>query len=288
MFYIEPFVQITTEVGFSYFANSGYNTNLIFPPHTHSIVEILFFVEGEHRVLCDGREYVAKEGDVLLIRSFAAHELYGNSGGLNKHYALQISAALLFNLSFDSLRTTYLLSLSEANGNSKSLWTKEECDRNGLTALFSDFHKEFTAKSFGYDIACISIISQILLTIIRESDNYSIKSNVSEDIKRRIYDCMIFMRRNFKEDLTEEICAKNISLSRCYFSRNFKAVTGRSFKEYLNLVRIEHANTLLSTTELTVSEIASICGFSSASHFIYTYKKSQNITPLAFRNKNKR
>ncbi len=285
---MEPFVQIIKEVGFSYFANSGYDYNLIFPPHTHSVVEILFFTEGLHKVISDGKEFIVGEGDVLLVRSFATHELYGNSIGLNKHYALQIPAALLLSLSFETLSTTYLLNLSEANAEAKCHWTKEECEKNGLEEMFIRLHNEYNSKKFGYDIACVSIVAQILLTVLRESENDSLKSTISEDIKRRIYDCMIFMRRNFKEDLTEEICAKNISLSRCYFSRNFKAVTGRSFKEYLNLIRIEHANTLLTTTEKSVSEIASICGFGSASHFIYTYKKSQNTTPLVFRNKNKR
>ena len=285
---MEPFVQIIKEIGFSYFANSGYGYDLIFPPHTHSVVEVLFFTEGKHRIISDGKEFFANEGDVLLIRSFAAHELYGNDIGLNKHYALQIPTALLFSLSFETLGTTYLLSLSEANSDAKCLWTRKECEKNGLKDMFNSLHREFTEQKFGYDIACVSVVAQILLTLLRESKSDDLSSAVSEDIKRRIYDCMIFMRRNFKEDLTEEICAKNISLSRCYFSRNFKAVTGRSFKEYLNLIRIEHANTLLTTTEKSVSEIASICGFGSVSHFIYTYKKSQNITPLAFRNKNKR
>ena len=285
---MEPFVQIIKEIGFSYFANSGYDYDLIFPPHTHSVVEILFFTDGKHRIVSDGKEFFANEGDVLLIRSFAAHELYGNDIGLNKHYALQIPTALLFSLSFETLGTTYLLSLSEANSDAKCLWTRQECEKNGLKDMFNSLHREFTEQKFGYDIACVSVVAQILLTLLRESKSNDLSAAVSEDIKRRIYDCMIFMRRNFKEDLTEEICAKNISLSRCYFSRNFKAVTGRSFKEYLNLIRIEYANTLLTTTEKTVSEIASICGFGSASHFIYTYKKSQNITPLAFRSKTKR
>ena len=285
---MEPFVQLVKEIGFSYFANSGQNYGLIFPSHTHSVIEIIFFTEGTHKVVCDGKEYIAQAGDVMLIRSFATHELYGDANGLHKHYCLQVPSALLFSLSFETLGTTYLLNLSESNRDAKCLWTKQECDKNGLKSFFERLHREFSDKNYGYDIACVSIIAQILLTLLRESDNSSLKSPVSEDIKRRIYDCMIFMRRNFKEDLTEEICAKNISLSRCYFSRNFKAVTGRSFKEYLNLVRIEHANSLLSTTDKSVSEIASICGFGSASHFIYTYKKSQSTTPLAYRNKNKR
>ena len=285
---MEPFVQLTKEYGFSYFANSGYNYDLMFPSHTHSVVEILFFKQGQHRVVCDNKEYIANKGDVFLVRSFATHEVYGNEEGHNRHYALQIPTALLFSLSFENLGTTYLLNLSEANSGAKCHWTHEECEKNGLKDMFSRLHNEYSSKEYGYDIACVSTIAQILLTLLRESSYEAANADVSENMKRRIYDCMIFIRRNFKEDLTEDVCAKNISLSRCYFSRNFKTVTGRSFKEYLNLVRIEHANTLLSTTELSVSEIASICGFNSASHFIYTYKKVENITPLAFRNKNKR
>ncbi|MBO5852485.1 MAG: helix-turn-helix transcriptional regulator, partial [Clostridia bacterium] len=158
----------------------------------------------------------------------------------------------------------------------------------GLSDAFERLHEEHSMKKYGHDIACIAILSQILTTLLRETEGESPLPTVSEDIKRRIYSSTIFLRRNFMYDVSEEICAKQASLSRYYFSRNFKAVTGRTFREYLNLVRIEHANVLLTTTEKSISEIASLCGFGSVSHFIYTYKKSQNITPLAFRHKNKR
>ncbi len=40
---------------------------------------------------------------------------------------------------------------------------------------------------------------------------------------------------------------------------------------------------MLREGEMTISEIATQCGFSSASHFIRTFRKAFGITPASYR-----
>ncbi len=51
-----------------------------------------------------------------------------------------------------------------------------------------------------------------------------------------------------------------------HFCHIFEAYTGKTFKEYLNNVRIDKAEELLMTTDDTVSEIAFICGFNDSNY----------------------
>ena len=44
-------------------------------------------------------------------------------------------------------------------------------------------------------------------------------------------------------------------------SRKIKALTGENFLSYVNQKRIEHACTLLTTTDLPVLQIANSCGY---------------------------
>jgi len=73
-------------------------------------------------------------------------------------------------------------------------------------------------------------------------------------------------------------------MSYSYFSRCFYRITGKSFKEYLNLTRINRAEKAILTTDKSVTEIAGDCGFNSVSYFISTYKKLKGVTPLSLRN----
>ena len=72
-------------------------------------------------------------------------------------------------------------------------------------------------------------------------------------------------------------------MSYSYFSRCFKNVTGKTFKEYLNMVRINHAQRLLATTTLSVTQVALECGYNNISYFIAVYKSLKGETPLSSR-----
>jgi AraC family transcriptional regulator len=63
------------------------------------------------------------------------------------------------------------------------------------------------------------------------------------------------------------------------FHKHFRMTVG----EYIRKRRIEHASELLSNSELPMSEIASICGFSDQSHFCALFKKHLGMTPGNFR-----
>ncbi len=63
------------------------------------------------------------------------------------------------------------------------------------------------------------------------------------------------------------------------FHRHFQMTIG----EYIRKRRIEHASELLAKSELSLAEIASVCGFSDQSHFCAHFKKQCGVTPARFR-----
>lgn len=265
----------------NFFYNVLHKSAPSFVQHLHSVIEILYIVEGRHRIICDDVEYIAEPGDMLLIRSFSSHELY-SADEKCFHMVLQIPPAVIMSLSDSNLSNSYLLALSYSNKNSKCLWKKSECEELGLNVVFEKFIIEQKSQSLCYDLIRNAYSLEILSLILRSLGDTPINEE-KEDVKRRIYDTTLFIHKNYANDISAEECAKNISFSLSYFSRSFRAITGFTFKEYLNIVRIRQANQLIGSTDLPITEIAGRCGFNSTSHFIVTYKKQQGITPLAFR-----
>ena len=78
---------------------------------------------------------------------------------------------------------------------------------------------------------------------------------------------MYAIRSYYALPLTLEEVAENISLSPTYLSRKFKKVTGVTFKEYLNYIRIKQSCQMLLTTDDSVTKIAVDCGFNSSNYF---------------------
>lgn len=74
-------------------------------------------------------------------------------------------------------------------------------------------------------------------------------------------------------------------ISPAYFSHIFHAQTGKTFKNWLNSVRIERACRLLEDTKLSVLEISLECGFHNLSHFGKIFKDATNMTPTQYRSK---
>ncbi|MEO6888566.1 MAG: AraC family transcriptional regulator [Ktedonobacteraceae bacterium] len=67
------------------------------------------------------------------------------------------------------------------------------------------------------------------------------------------------------------------------FARQFRATTGISPYAYVITRRVEQACSLLCETDLPISEIALVLGFSSQSHFTTTFRRTQGVTPQAYR-----
>ena len=76
-----------------------------------------------------------------------------------------------------------------------------------------------------------------------------------------------YISRHFTENLTLEEVAGHVHLNAAYFSSMFKQSTGSSFKEYLNMVRVEESKRLLANTDYTIVDIAIAAGFEDQSYF---------------------
>ena len=92
-----------------------------------------------------------------------------------------------------------------------------------------------------------------------------------------------YIYNNFRRPLTLEEVAAIASLSPTYFSKKFKQVTGMGFKEYLNYVRLKHAQTALLTTNNTITDIALEYGFNDSNYFKDLFKKVFGKSPREFR-----
>jgi AraC-like DNA-binding protein/NAD(P)H-dependent FMN reductase len=103
---------------------------------------------------------------------------------------------------------------------------------------------------------------------------------LSESITRAV----AYIRDNYDDsELTLDTVAREVHISRFHFSRSFKAQTGRRFIDYLTMLRLSRARTLLAETENTVTGICHSVGYRDLSHFERTFKGWFALSPSEFR-----
>ena len=100
---------------------------------------------------------------------------------------------------------------------------------------------------------------------------------------KRIHDALIYIDSNLEHGSAIEEVASYVSLSPSHFSRLFKSVTGSSYTDYLTDVRLQHAQILLGTGQLSISEIAEKIGVANGNYLCTIFKKRYGISPSDYR-----
>lgn len=94
-----------------------------------------------------------------------------------------------------------------------------------------------------------------------------------------------YMNNNFAEKISAKDICTRFGYNETYFCRRFKAMTGMTVMNYIQILRMEKAQKLLRGSEEDVGNIAWQCGFSDVSYFSNCFKKRFGITPTDFRKK---
>ena len=98
-----------------------------------------------------------------------------------------------------------------------------------------------------------------------------------------VYKVIEYIKTNFRRHMSLEDIAASTYLSKTYLSSLFKKETGYSISEYINIVRIDRSKSLLMEENMSIIEIANLCGFEDQSYFTKVFKHIVGITPKKYR-----
>lgn len=103
----------------------------------------------------------------------------------------------------------------------------------------------------------------------------------------RTHDAVIraaaYLDAHFDEELSVPLLARKVGLSQNWFAKAFGAEHGQTVQRYLLARRIEHAQSLLVTTDLPISRIAKRLGFGDSQHFNKQFRRFAGCNPTAYR-----
>ncbi|MGN1014265.1 MAG: helix-turn-helix domain-containing protein [Butyricicoccus sp.] len=127
------------------------------------------------------------------------------------------------------------------------------------------------------EASCSQLLHRLLCLLLLVEDAPVTREN------DRIAQAIRYMNRHLYESLSVQDVASSINLSPSHFSRQFKEYTGYSPYEYIVLRRIDKAKQMLTSTQMSVKEIAYHTGYNSEENFIHSFQKHVGISPGLFR-----
>lgn len=105
-------------------------------------------------------------------------------------------------------------------------------------------------------------------------------------IPSKILESISYIQLNLKKNLTVGALAKRANLHQDYFSRLFLQFTGERPLAYIHVKRIERAQYLIATTNLSYTQIAEETGFENLPYFSKIFKKVTSLTPGEYKKRN--
>nr|WP_275980167.1 AraC family transcriptional regulator [Halalkalibacter alkaliphilus] len=129
----------------------------------------------------------------------------------------------------------------------------------------------YRQKSFLYDI-CGKLVDNTEFLPVEHSTKTEI-----------LHKILLYVDRNYNEDCTLKVIAKQLQYDYTYLSKLFVQMTNISFTEYLNQYRTSQACYLLKNSYQSISEIAMNCGYNNLRSFNRNFKKFTSHSPKKFR-----
>ncbi|MDQ2718262.1 MAG: helix-turn-helix transcriptional regulator [Bacteroidota bacterium] len=163
---------------------------------------------------------------------------------------------------------------------------KEELTVDGIVkSIEQEYHSNI--DKFSHDI----IIAQLEVILNYAERFYQRQFLTRRKTSHKILDSLEEILRDYfnSEDLTAkglpsvQKIAEKLNISPNYLSELLKALTGQNTQQHIHEKLIEKAKEKLSTTNLSISEIAYGLGFEHTQSFSKLFKSKTDLTPLAFR-----
>lgn len=153
-------------------------------------------------------------------------------------------------------------------------------NKKTVQSLFWQIHSLHN-KQADYSELLISMnITRILTEICMFHLSEPVQSAQYPDVVNYVF---YHLNTFYMDKITLDMLAEKFFVNKHYLMREFKRCAGKSIMEYLTEVRLSKAKNLLRYSSKSIEEIAAETGFCHATHFIRTFRKSEQVTPLFYR-----
>lgn len=248
--------------------------------HIHQAVEFLYIKQGTFLISADSDELEAREGDLVVFRSGTIHSIY-YLGDLprGEYYVIKINPRVLLDLCGESVGASYIMEFVVKRPGAKWIERKEDLISSAVPQSIEAMIREFSAPTEYSNLVYKTHAIELLIHFLKQRSSKESAQIHGDLTTLMIYKTVTLINAKYNEPIDALGCAEAANMSYSHFSRSFKRITGATFKEYLNTVRIDRARKLLLTTDKSVTEVALECGYNNLSYFIMLYRKMRGVTP---------
>ncbi len=123
---------------------------------------------------------------------------------------------------------------------------------------------------------------EIIYFLCKEAQLTAARTDTGTYVNPAVVKAIEYIENKFTSPIPLKLLADEVHLSKTHFLSCFKSATGKTPHEYILEQKLKKAAGLLVSTDMTLTEIAYDCGFSSQSYFSYAFKNKFGVTPREY------
>lgn len=265
--------------------------------HRHEYVQIVYISRGRLKHVINSNTFDVYTGDIFVIPPFVPHyfiDEYGEQFELiefefvpefiNERFSFSEGTGSFFDFAY---LEPFLVSESDI----KPRLNLTGGSKLEAESIFSEILREYEMKECDFELAIKALLLKLLILVGREFKK-DISGSESQNLFQRhrdaLYCAIDYINNSYCCDITIEEAAKVAMLSHSYFRYLFKQMTGKTFVEYVNGLRITKAIELLKTrSDMKVADICYEVGYNNVNHFNRSFRQETGVTPMTYRKLNR-
>ena len=240
-------------------------------PHTHNHMELFYIVGGKGQFLIEDQLHPVNVSNLVIINPNVTHTEVSLNAQPLEYIVLGVEGIELV-----------------AGETSNGCSILDHFETMEVSSCLRNILREMELKNTGYQDICQAYMEILLIRLMRNIDLAVSADPQMGTGNRQCAAVKRYIDIHFKEALTLEQLADEAHMNKFYLSHAFKKEYGVSPINYMTSRRIEESKYLLAETDLSLSQIAQLLGFSSLSYFSQVFRRTQEISPMEYRQNNRR
>ena len=239
--------------------------------HSHPHYELLYVVQGSQHIIYQGKEYTAREHDLIVYEPRHDHEERSASEEFEV-YVVRFSKSDMKKCG---------MPFPKIDGPILPMTERHE----DMMFLLDRYCGEFYQPGSNHEALMTSYLTQLSVMCDRQINGHDMPrwSGIADEPRARLYKVLESIHNNVGSHMDLNDLAITAKLSVSHFSRLFKDEFGESPKHYLIRLRMEKAKDLLKNSGLSAQAIAKELGYDNIYFFYRQFKQHTGMTSSEFR-----
>jgi AraC-like DNA-binding protein/mannose-6-phosphate isomerase-like protein (cupin superfamily) len=251
-------------------ASAKYGGDWHSTPHSHSYTELFYIVGGDGQFQINDLLFPVRANQLVVVNPNIIHTEVSYEAHPLEYIVVGIEGLEL--------------TIPETEEGRYCIYSFPE--DNGVLICMQNILREMQDREPEYQTVCQACMEIIIVQLMRSASVSVTQIPSRFPANRQCSSVRYYIDQHYKENITLDLLAEKASINKYYMAHAFKREYGISPINYLIACRIREGKRLLTETDLSLSQIAGVLGFSSASYFSQSFRNAEGMSPSEYRKAN--